>query len=149
MARVRAYEQIHVRASQGCMITLNPAAHDVTKNPQRRCAHGSAYCPPVLYPDTYCICMSPAGAGSNRGRYVGLRCRLATSHTTPVSAATPATAAAMKMGILYFWKKPCDVLLASSLPLPETCCEPVVSFPPSRVATKSACAEAGSVVERS
>lgn len=110
-----------------------------------RFVHGSEYGAGAPYPVTCCIGMAPAGAGSYSGRYTGLR-RLATSHTAPVSAATPATAAAAKMGILYFWKK----LL---LPDPELLllwrCELVVSCPPSRAATKSAWASAGIVVERS
>jgi hypothetical protein len=60
-----------------------------------------------------------------------------------VSANTPATAAAAKIGILCLWKKllfPDPVL---------QCCELVVSCPFSRVAEKSAWASAGFVVERS
>lgn len=91
-----------------------------------------------------------AGAGSYSGRYEGVR-RLVTKYTAPRNAATPPTAATAKMGILYFWKKP-ELLFD---PDPEFdpellpgCCEPVVSFPLSRVATKSAWAAAGFVVER-
>jgi hypothetical protein len=85
--------------------------------------------------------MAPAGAGAYSERYAGLR-RLATSHTAPVSATTPIPAATTKMPVLYFWKKLFFRLDA------EKCCGFVVSFPLSRVATKSAWAAAGSVVER-
>jgi len=88
-----------------------------------------------------------AGAGSFNGRYVGLR-RLVTRYTAPKNAAIPPTAATTKMGVLYFWKKP-ELFLFDPDPDPEPlgCCEPVVSVPLSRVATKSAWALAGSVVE--
>jgi len=84
--------------------------------------------------------MAPAGAASYSGRYVVLR-RLVTKYTAPRNAAIPPTAATAKMGILYFWKKP-DFFLLDPDPDPDPeplkDCEPVVSFPPSRVATKSA-----------
>jgi hypothetical protein len=51
------------------------------------------------------------------------------------------------MGILYFWKKPELLFDPDPDPDPLNVCEPVVSFPPSRVATKSAWAAAGFVVE--
>ena len=102
----------------------------------------------MLYPATYCIRTSPTGAGSNKGRYVGLR-RLVTSHTTSESNATAATDAAAMIGVLYFSKKFCEELEPGPEPLEllDTCCEPVESFPPSRAATNSACAVVGFVVE--
>lgn len=93
-----------------------------------------------------------AGAGSYSGRYAGLR-RLVAIYTAPRNAAIPPIAATTKMGILYFWKKPeLDPELEFEFepepePEPLNVCEPVVSFPPSRVATKSAWAAAGYVVE--
>jgi hypothetical protein len=51
------------------------------------------------------------------------------------------------MGILYFWKK-LELLLFDFGPDPLNVCEPVVSCPLSRVATKSAWAAAEFVVER-
>ena len=120
--------------------------------------HGSEYgdgapvlCPgpvlyPALYPVTCCIGMA-AGAGSCRGRYADLR-RLVTRYTAARNAAIPPTAATTKMEVLYFWKKPELLFDPDPDPDPLNVCEPVVSFPPSRVATKSAWAAAGSVVER-
>lgn len=111
---------------------------------------GSEYGAPVLYPATCCIGMA-VGAGSYSGRYAGFR-PLVTIYTAPRNAATPPTAATTKMGILYFWKKPELDPDPDPEPEPEpeplNVCEPVVSFPPSRVATKSAWAAAGSVVGR-
>jgi hypothetical protein len=117
-----------------------------------RCVHGSEYGAPVLYPALYpvtcCIGMA-AGAGSYSGRYADLR-RLVTRYTAARNAAIPPTAATTKTGILYFWKKP-ELLFDPDPdpdPAPWKVCEPVVSDPPSRVATKSAWAAAGFVVER-
>jgi hypothetical protein len=72
--------------------------------------------------------MAHAGAGSHSGRY----CHKI--HST--------TAATAKMIFLYVWKN----LLLDPEPLKYG--ESVVSFKPDRVATKSAWAWAGSVVER-
>jgi hypothetical protein len=88
--------------------------------------------------------MAPAGAGSKIARYVGFR-RLVVSQATSEINAIAATDAATMIGILYFWKN-CDELEPEPLEL-DTCCVPVVSFPPSRAATNSACAVAGFVVE--
>jgi hypothetical protein len=87
-----------------------------------------------------------AGAASYSGRYADLR-RLVTRYTAARNAAIPPTAATTKMGILYFWKKPELLFDPDPDPDPLNVCEPVVSFPPSRVATKSAWAAAGFVVE--
>ena len=71
--------------------------------------------------------------------------RLVTRYTAARNAAIPPTAATTKTGILYFWKKPEPFFV----PDPDlNVCEPVVSVPFSRVATKSAWAAAGFVVER-
>lgn len=104
---------------------------------------------PELYPETYCIGMAAGAlAGSYNGRYAGLR-RLVTRYTAPRNAAMPPTAATTKMGVLYFWKKfELELLDPGPEPEPLGCCEPVVSVPLNRVATKSAWAVAGSVVER-
>lgn len=102
-----------------------------------RFVHGSEYDgAPVLYPVTCCIGMA-AGAASYSGRYVGLR-RLVTKYTAARKAAIPPTAATTKMGILYFWKKPELLFEPEPGPEPLNDCVPVVSFPLSRVATKSA-----------
>lgn len=119
-----------------------------------RYVHGSEYGPavlypalyPVLYPATDCIGMA-AGAGSCSGRYADLR-RLVTRYTAVRNAAIPPSAATTKMGILYFWKKPELLFDPEPDPDPWKVWEPVLSTPPSRVATKSAWAAAGFVVER-
>jgi hypothetical protein len=73
--------------------------------------------------------MAPAGVGSYSGRY----CHKIHS-TTAITA---------KMVFLYVWEK-----LFLLDPEPWKCGESVVPFKPDRVATKSAWAWAGSVVER-
>jgi len=95
--------------------------------------------------------MSPAGAGANKGWYVFLhvrRRRRVRMNESVESAPKTTTAAAAMSGYLYFWKKLFDDEPESpEEPEPVLCCEPEVSLPSSRVATKSACAAAGSVVE--